>query len=280
MPALKLATVRSPGGTHAVLIDGKDAVEIADFPDVGALLNEPAWKERAAGAEGSRRPLQDADLAPVVSRPSKIICIGLNYRSHIAETGRETPEHPTLFSKFARALIGPRDPILLPVASEMVDWEAELAFVIGRTLRHADPEEARAAIGGYTILNDVSVRDFQQRTLQWLQGKTFEKSSPVGPWLTTPDEVDDARDLHIQCEVEGEVVQESRTSDLLFSPADIAAYISQIVTLDPGDLVATGTPSGVGMARSPQRWLQPGQTVRTSIEGLGELINQCVKEEL
>lgn len=280
MPALKLATVRSPAGTHAVLIDGKDAVEIEDFADVGSLLSEPDWMTRAASADGSRRVREDTDLAPVVLQPSKIICIGLNYRSHIAETGRETPEHPTLFSKFARALIGPRDPILLPIASEMVDWEAELAFVIGRPLRHADPEEARSAIGGFTILNDVSVRDFQQRTLQWLQGKTFEKSTPVGPWLTTTDEVDDARDLHIQCEVEGEVVQESRTSDLLFSPAEIAAYISQIVTLDPGDLIATGTPSGVGMARSPQRWLQPGQTVRTSVEGLGELLNTCMKEEL
>lgn len=277
---MRLATVRTHSGTRAALVDGGDAVEIEGFDDVGHLLADPDWKRLSESASGSRRSLSEIELGPVVTRPAKIFCMGLNYRAHISETGREVPEHPTLFAKFARALIGPQDPIILPAVSEMVDWEAELAFVIGRPLRHAGIEEAESAIAGYTILNDVSVRDFQQRTLQWLQGKTFESTTPVGPWLTTLDEIGDALDLLIQCEVDGEIVQKARTSDLVFTPAEIASYLSRIVTLDPGDLIATGTPGGVGMARDPKVWLKPGQVVRTTIERLGELINPCVKEIL
>lgn len=277
---MKLATIRTSHGTKAAFIEGKETVEIDGYSDVGALLAETGWIETARKASGPRHPLDATDLAPVVVKPSKIICLGLNYRSHIEETGRDMPAYPTLFAKFSCALIGPRDPIVLPAVSETIDWEAELAFVIGRPIRHAGVEESRQAIAGYTVLNDVSVRDFQNRTLQWLQGKTFEKTTPVGPWLTTPDEVDDARDLLVQCEVDGEIVQKARTSDLVFAPAEIVSYVSQMLTLEPGDLIATGTPGGVGMARNPPIWLKPGQVVRTSIEGLGELVNRCVKEQL
>lgn len=276
---MKLATLRTSDGTKAAVVDGAEAVEIEGFADVGELLSRPEWGDIARSASGASHLLIDTDLAPVVGRPSKIFCMGLNYRGHIAETGLATPEYPTLFAKFARALTGPRDPIVLPAASEMVDWEAELAFVIGRPARNVDVEEARRAIAGYTILNDVSMRDFQNRTLQWLQGKIFEKSTPVGPWLVTPEEIDHAADLLIQCDVDGEVVQKARTSDLVFRPEEIVSYISRIVTLDPGDLITTGTPSGVGMARNPQVWLRPGQVVRTIIEGLGELVNECVGEQ-
>src|SRR5581483_4959460 len=153
------------------------------------------------------------------------------------------------------------------------------AFVIGRSVRHASAEEAYAAIAGYTVLNDVSMRDWQYRTGQWLQGKTFEGATPVGPVLVTGDEVDDARDLLLRCEVDGELMQEGRTSDLLWSPVEIVQYLSTVVTLDPGDVISTGTPGGVGMARTPPVWLQPGQVVRTSIEGIGELVNRCEPEQ-
>ena len=149
---------------------------------------------------------------------------------------------------------------------------------MGTRVRHAAVDEAAAAIAGYTILNDVSVRDWQWRTSQWLQGKTWERTTPVGPALVSPDEVDGAADLLLRCEIDGEVVQEARTEDLLFRPADIVAYLSTILTLEPGDLVSTGTPGGVGAGRQPPVFLEPGQVVRTTIEGLGELVNECVAE--
>src|SRR6202042_3049262 len=194
----------------------------------------------------------EADFAPVVPSPSKVIGVGLNYRTHIQETGRELPEYPTLFAKFAETLMGPYDDLALPWVSNRVDWEAELGLIIGRPVYRADAAEAAGAIAGYTVCNDVSMRDFQRRTLQWLAGKMFEHTTPVGPYLVTPDEVGDAKDLQIRCEVDGEVMQESRTSDLLFSPAEIIAYASQAITLRPGDLIATGTTGGVGDARKPQ----------------------------
>src|SRR5260370_7636744 len=170
-------------------------------------------------------PLAGTRLAPVVPKLQKIICLGHNYLIHIKEMGAEPSAHPTLFAKFDRCLIGPRDPIVLPAVSQSVDWEAELAFVIGREVRHANHADALAAIAGYTVLNDVSVRDWQRRTKQWLQGKTFENTTPVGPGLVTPDEVDHARDLEVRCEVDGQLMKPPRTSNLLFRPADIFPYL-------------------------------------------------------
>ena len=265
--------MRTADGTSAGRLEG-DRVVPLDASDVAAVLDAGADNVAEAGTPVA---LADVDLAPVVPRPSKIFCLGLNYRSHIEEMGAELPDNPTLFAKFAAALIGARDPIRLPEASNAVDWEAELAFVIGRRVRNASGNEAADAIGGYTICNDVSMRDWQWRTSEWLQGKTWEGSTPLGPALVAPDEVDHAADLLLRCEVDGDVVQEARTCDLLFTPADIVSYVSTIVTLEPGDVVSTGTPSGVGAGRQPPRFLQPGQVVRTSIEGLGELVNECVK---
>lgn len=274
---MRLATIRTAGGTRAVRVEDDRAVELR-YDDLGALLADPDWAEKAAEAAGPDHALDEVDYAPVVPRPPKIICLGLNYRAHIEETGREVPQAPTLFAKFARALVGARDPITLPAVSDMVDWEVELAFVVGRTARHVPAEEAPGCIAGYTVLNDVSVRDYQNRTLQWLQGKTFEGSTPVGPVLVTPDECGDAADLRVRCEVDDEVVQDSRTSDLLFRPAEIVSYVSRVVTLEPGDLIATGTPGGVGHARQPPVYLRPGQVLRTIVEGIGECVNECVKE--
>jgi len=270
---MRLVTIRTTTGTRAGRVDGDHVVPL-DAPDVDAVLDAGADNVREAGDPIG---LRDADLAPVVPRPSKIICLGLNYRSHIEEMGAELPKFPTLFAKFPSALIGARDPIQLPQESNSVDWEGELAFVIGRRVRNASADEARDAIGGYTICNDVSMRDWQWRTSEWLQGKTWEGGTPLGPAVVTPDEVDHAGDLLLRCEVDGEVVQETNTSDLLFKPADIVSYVSTITTLEPGDVFSTGTPGGVGAGMQPPRFLQPGQVVRTTIEGLGELVNECVK---
>lgn len=273
---MKLATVRTAGGPRAARVDGDTATLLA-FPDVGALLANPGWREAAAGA-GESVPLAGADLAPVVPRPPKIICVGLNYRSHILEMGRELPSHPTLFGKYAGALVGPYDDVVLPRASAEVDWEAELGVIIGAPVRHATPERAREAIAGYTVVNDVSCRDWQWRTTQWLQGKTFEATTPAGPVLVTGDEVGDAADLEVTCRVDGELMQQARTSDLLFDPAAVVAYVSEILTLEPGDLIATGTTGGVGAARDPKVFLKAGQQLRTEIEGVGACVNTCVPE--
>lgn len=271
---MQLATIRTAHGTVAVRLEGDTAVELA-ATDVGELLACADW-ERAAGATGEVTHAVDTlDFAPVVPRPEKIICVGRNYRSHIEEMGSEVPTHPTLFAKYWRALVGAHDPITLPYGSQKVDWEAELGLIIGKQVRHATVEEAAAAIAGYTVLNDVSARDFQNFTKQWLQGKTFEAATPVGPWLVT-----DTTPGRITCEVEGQLMQEGHCDDLVFDPVFLVKYISDIITLVPGDLISTGTTGGVGHARQPPVYLREGQTVVTSIEGVGELRNVCRGEDL
>jgi len=275
---MRFATIRTLDGSTAARLDGDVLVPLA-AADVGALLADgggPAAAERAGAAPV---PASEASFAPLIPQPSKVLCVGLNYRAHILETGRDLPQYPTLFAKFAQTLLGPRDDLVLPAVSDRVDWEVELGVVIGRPIYRASRDEAAAAIAGYTVTNDVSMRDWQRRTLQWLAGKMFERSTPVGPYLVTGDEVGDAADLEVRCEVDGAVMQQSRTSDLLFGPAEIAAYASQVLTLLPGDLLLTGTPGGVGNARKPPVYLQPGQTLRTVIEGLGECVNRCVPDK-
>jgi acylpyruvate hydrolase len=269
---MKVATIRTGRGTNAVRVDGEVATELP-FASVDELLRSADWRE-AAATGGPSRSTAGLDYAPVVTNPAKVICVGLNYRSHITETGSRLPDHPTLFAKFARTLTGAGDEIVVPEAgSTEVDWEAELAFVVGRTIRGAGPEEAAGAIAGFTVANDVSMRDWQNRTLQWLQGKAWEATTPVGPHLVTPDECRGAADLRITCEVDGELMQDARTSDLVFPPAQVAAYISTLITLEPGDLILTGTAGGVGATRTPPVFIRSGQKVRTSIEGVGELVN-------
>ena len=192
--------------------------------------------------------------------------------------GNELPEYPTLFAKYAPSLVGAHDDIVLPRVSEKVDWEAELAVVIGRPVRHAGPDEALAAIAGYAVLNDVSMRDWQNRTKQFLQGKTFEHSTPLGPWLVTPDELPDGG-WEISSILDGETVQRSTTDELVFSPVDLVVYLSTILTLNPGDVIATGTPGGVGHARKPPRYLTDGAVLVTTIAGVGECRNTCRAEQ-
>ena len=267
---MRLGTIRTASGSSAVRIDGDLAIEIG-ASDVGVLLAAGDWRALAGAADGPQHRIADLSYAPVVPRPGKIICVGLNYRSHIIEMGRDLPEYPTLFAKYPEALIGAFDPLTLPAESDQVDWEVELAVVVGRRVRHADAAAASEAIAGYSIINDVTMRDWQYRTPEWLQGKTFEATTPFGPHLVTPDEI--APDAKISCLVDGEVVQDSTIADLLFGPVDLVRYISTILPLDPGDVIATGTMGGVGHARTPPRYLQSGQTLVARIEGIGETVS-------
>lgn len=277
---VRLATLRRDGETTAVRIEEPGTCSLLPHPDVGALLSRGDWREQADRPSTEAVSFDAADLAPVIPAPGKVVCLGLNYTTHIREMGHELPAFPTLFAKYTDALIGPYDDIVLPAVSEQMDWEVELAFVIGRTCRNVAEAEAAEAIAGYTVFNDVTARDWQRRTTQFLGGKTFESTTPVGPWLVTTDELPPgAGGLTVRCAVDDEVMQEASTADLLFTPAQIVAYVSQITTLRPGDLVATGTPAGVGAGRRPPIFLRPGQVVTTEIEGIGRLRNVCRADE-
>jgi acylpyruvate hydrolase len=271
---MRLATIRTGSTTRAVRVEGDQAVETG-HESVGALLADPSWRTIAAAANGAVHRLGDCDLAPVVPLPGKIVCVGLNYRNHILEMGRDLPQYPTLFAKYADALIGARDDIALAPESTAVDWEAELVVVIGQTVRRADETQASAAIAGFTVMNDVTMRDWQYRTTEWMQGKTFEGTTPLGPVLVTPDELHGGvrPALPLSATVDGEAVQQADTSDLVFDPVALVRYVSVMTTLRPGDLIATGTPGGVGHARKPPRYLAEGSLVVTEIGGIGRLQN-------
>jgi acylpyruvate hydrolase len=272
---MQLTTLRIDGTTTAARVDGDDLVQLP-HPDVLTLLQAPEWHTLGA-ADGPRSALADANFAPLVC-PTKIICVGLNYRTHIVEMGRDLPEYPTLFAKYPDALTGAHDDLAIPTVSDMVDWEVELGVVIGTEARCVDESNALDYVAGYTVVNDVSMRDWQRRSTEFLQGKTFVASTPVGPVLVTPDEIDHARDLEVSCEVDGEVMQSARTSDLIFGTAALVSYCSQFTTLRPGDLISTGTPGGVGAGRKPAVYLKAGQTLTTTIEGIGSCVNRMVAE--
>lgn len=276
MKLLTLRTANGPTSTQAVRQDGDTLIEIDGYASVGDLLKNPEWKSVAAAANGAHHAYDDADLAAVVPAPGKIICVGHNYRNHIMEMNREVPDYPTLFAKYAESLIGPNDELALPSESDAVDWEAELAVVIGKPGRRIAEADAGDHIAGYAVLNDVSMRDYQFRTIQWLQGKTWEKSTPFGPALVTTDEFTPGPLM--TSAVDGETMQSTPTSDLVFTPEFLVHYISTIITLNPGDVIATGTPGGVGHARDPKRYLSEGQLLTTTIEGLGQLNNKVIKE--
>ncbi len=216
-------------------------------------------------------------LAPLL-RPNKLICVGLNYRDHAIESKMEIPKVPTIFNKFSTSIIGPGDDIVLPAVSTQPDYEAELAFVIGRGGRRIAADRWKDHVIGYTIVNDVSARDYQMATTQWLMGKTFDTFAPLGPWIVSADEIADPHALDIRMTINGEVLQNSNTRELIFKIPALIEYLSSVFTLEPGDIVSTGTPSGVGFARKPPRLLKAGDECVVYVQGIGELKNPVVAE--
>jgi 2,4-didehydro-3-deoxy-L-rhamnonate hydrolase len=247
---------------------GADPVELlGSLPDVGDV-QVPDDAPR----------LEDVRLGPPIPRPSKILAVGLNYADHARESGRDLPTRPVIFAKLPSSLAGAHDEIAIPAGRERVDWEAELVAVIGRLGKNVTADEAWDHVAGFMCGQDVSDREEQFRDLkQFTMAKSFDTYSPTGPVLVTPDELPDREDLAIRCLVDGEVVQESRTSELIFSVPQLVEWCSRICTLEPGDLIYTGTPGGVGDGRDPPRYLRPGNVVETEIEGIGTMRNPCVE---
>ena len=259
------------------VVEGDNVRVLEHFPDTVAAI--------AAGVDGVRKspkgvpvPLDKVKLHAPIPRPPKVICIGLNYRDHAIESNMPIPTTPVVFSKFSNTVIAPGENVVIPSNTEKPDFEAELAFVMGQCPRHVAKEDAMKYIFGYTIVNDVSARDFQLQTSQWLVGKTFPTFCPMGPWIVTADEIADPHNLRIGLRIDGETVQDSSTKELIFGIPELIAHLSSIVNFEPGDVVSTGTPPGVGMGRKPPRWLKPGETMTVFIEGIGELTNPCVAE--
>lgn len=244
--------------------------------DHGGALSELSARLTAA-AQTNRKaevgPFDKARLGPPVTDPSKILCIGLNYNDHVAETGRALPSHPDIFAKFASSLIGPFDEISCSNITPNLDFEGELAIVIGKECRSVSPEEALDFVAGVTVLNDITARDLQYRGTQWLAGKAVDGSTPVGPALVTLDEAGDIQNLDIQTRVNGSQVQSSNTHLMIFPVRDLVSYISYFLALSPGDIITTGTPQGIGAKRQPPMWLQPGDTVEVELENVGVLRN-------
>lgn len=305
---MRLVTYTFRGTSRAgAMLDDDRVVDLeraaargADAPpsDVLALLragDAGLARARAALAEAQRRVALDADsmraegvlfdahepgfgFAAPIPRPGKALAIGLNYRAHAAETGATLPERPIVFTKVDTSLSAPGAPIHVPKVSSNVDWEGELVVVIGRDARHVSIEHALEYVAGYMNGNDVSVRDFQRHAATWTMGKGFDTHGPTGPYLVTTDEIPDPGALQLRTYVNDVLKQDSPTNDLIFDVPTLIAYISQAMTLRPGDIIFTGTPSGVGQARKPPEWLTPGDTVRISISGLGDLVNPVIAE--
>ncbi len=259
---------------YAIYSDGK----ICPLPDLRDEILFDAKVDRGASSETWRNA--PAVLLPPVPMPEKIICIGLNYRDHAIETGAEIPAEPVVFSKFNTALVGHGEPIRLPKVASEVDYEAELVVVIGKAAKHVAVGDAMGHVFGYTCGHDVSARDWQKRRPggQWLLGKSFDTFAPLGPCLVTTAELSDPSDLSVQMRLNGELVQSSTTAQLIFDIPTLISHLSKIMTLKPGDLIYTGTPSGVGAARSPQVFLKPGDICSVEIEGIGTLTNRCEAE--
>jgi len=268
---VRLLTFHRDGGLRIGLVTRDGMAELA-ADDLNALLaRPPAEVEGLAGA--TRAGEAELTLGPCVPRPGKIVCVGLNYRRHAEESGMAVPETPILFNKFSNTPAASGEDVPLPEVAEQYDYEAELCVVMGRTARGVSEAAALDHVWGYCNCNDVSARDLQFRSTQWMLGKTLDRFFPIGPHLVSADEVGDPQALCIRCLVNGEVRQDSSTGDMVFGVAELVAYISRHFPLEPGDVIATGTPPGVGFARKPPVWMQPGDKVEVEIEGLGVLAN-------
>ena len=244
------------------------------YVDLRSLLNSSeGLAELASLGDAPVLNVQQVQWLPVIPNPDKVLCVGLNYLQHIVETGREVPKHPTLFTRFASAQVGHDQPLILPKASTAFDFEGELAIVIGKAGRHISKANAFEHVAGYSLFNDGSIRDWQKHTLQFTAGKNFVGSGSFGPWLVTSDEIADVSSLTLETRLNGAVVQREGLDDLLFKIPDLIEYISTFTELLPGDVIATGTPGGVGAFRTPPLWMKPGDVVEVEVEGIGTLKN-------
>ena len=266
------------GNSEVVDLSSEGFTTLLDLIRIGPLAYTQAEKLLASPPSGTTHALDQVRLLAPIPKPGKIICVGLNYLDHAKETGAEIPKVPTIFNKFSTAVIGPGDNVVLPRVSKAPDYEAEFAFVLGSGGRNIAASDWADHIFGYTILNDVTARDYQRATTQWLMGKTFDTFAPIGPWIVTRDEIADPHDLDIQLEIGGEILQDSNTRELIFKIPDLIAFLSSVFTLEPGDIVSTGTPAGVGFARKPPRYLRAGEEMVVRIESIGELRNPVVAE--
>lgn len=281
-----------PGAVRCGVLVGDEIVDLTDpaaglgsagpGTDMVALLEAGSAALAAAAAapatSARRLPVAAVTLLAPVPRPPKVMGLGMNYGAHVAEMGRERPAHQVWFNKQRTCVVGPGAAIAVPEASDQVDYEGELAFVIGRRCRHVAAVDAPAVVAGFTVMNDVSVRDWQWRTPTWTMGKSFDTHGPLGPALVTPDEIGDPHNLRLRTWVNGDLRQDSSTDDMIFSCWDMIAELSTVFTLEPGDVVSTGTPAGVGAGFDPPRWLVAGDTVRIEIDGVGILENPVVDE--
>jgi acylpyruvate hydrolase len=274
---MRFASVISDGRPLAVMIDGDRALPLRGVTELGrgtpsSMLREPPLDESGA------LPVEALELRPTIPSPGKVICVGLNYRAHVEETSAEEPSYPVFFTKFATSLAGANDELPLPAESASIDYEGELAVVIGERARRVPREQALQAVAGYTVADDVTVRDFQARSHQWLQGKAWDAMTPVGPWLVTADEVGDPQALGLRTTVNGELVQDASTAQMIFDVATLVSTLSLFATLEPGDLILTGTPSGVGFTREPPLLLGDGDVVAIEIDRVGRIENRFAAE--
>ncbi len=283
---MKLVTFKHQGISRVgavvddVVVDGLAQNNIPqsmlEFLETGPFALEAL--QELIDSRQARIPLDEVKLLAPVPRPGKFLGIGLNYADHIAETALEQPEYPTFFTKQSSCIIADGDAIHLPKVSEKLDYEVELAFVIGQRCRHVPVEKAHEVIAGYTIVNDVTVRDWQFRTPTWMIGKSFDTHGPMGPWIVTQDEINDPHNLSLKTWVDDELRQSSNTGHMIFNIYQMIAYLSQAMTLEPGDVIATGTPSGVGVKMQPRGYMRAGQVVKIEIEHIGSLSNPVINE--
>ena len=279
---MRLATVLLNGKPTPGLLSPDDTTvfPLHGYEDTVEFLTEGAetWSAYAAESNDSSRHVSFERILAPIARPPKLLCIGLNYRDHAIESKMELPKTPVVFTKFSNSIVGPGTTVILPKASTQPDYEAELAIVIGKGGRNIAAADWQQHVFGCTIINDVSARDIQLGTSQWSLGKSFDTFGPMGPAIVSLDELGDPHKLSIKLEIDGEYLQDSNTDQLIFKTGELVAYLSSVMTLSPGDIISTGTPAGVGLGRTPKRWLQPGETMTVEIEGIGKLTNPVAAE--
>lgn len=277
---MKLVTYATDAGPRVGCLDDGEVVPTPGIPDLLTFFNDPTLEytiEAALKGRIGAQGVEEVQLLAPIPRPLKIIGIGVNYRGHAKETGRNIPDAPILFSKPPTAIVGPEANIVIPNGASKVDYEVELGVVIGKHARNVSVDEALDYIGGYTVFNDISAREYQFRDGQWFRGKSYDTFAPMGPCLTLPDQISDPQDLKLQLRLNGKIRQNSSTSDMIFSVAELIADISQVMTLEPGDVIATGTPAGVGHVAKPKPiYLQSGDVVEAEIAGIGILRNPVI----